>query len=401
VIDTEEVLERAYGYTDEIASFLMDIVAIPSLSGQEKDVVDRIKAEMKQCGFDEVSVDAFGNVIGRIGNGKTVIAMDAHIDVVDVGERDLWDFEPFSPFIKDGKLYGRGASDQKGGMASMVYGMKILKELGLIDDFTVYITGTVQEEDCDGLCWQYILKEGIIKPEVVVLTEPTGLKVYRGQRGRMEIKVTTKGVSAHGSAPERGDNAIYKMAPILLELKELNERLKHDDFLGKGTLTVSQIFFKSPSACSVADECSITIDRRLTAGETKESAIREIMELKASKEVDARVELYRYDKPTYTGLRYPTDKYFPTWSTPEGHKAVKSAITVYENLFDKKPVVDKWTFSTNGVAISGMFGIPCVGFGPGYEEQAHAPNEYTPVEHLPKAAAFYALFPYIYTKGGI
>jgi len=400
-VDPEEILKKAEGYTDEIASFLMDIVAIPSLSGQEEKVVKRIEAEMERSGFDEVRIDRFGNVIGKIGNGSTVIAMDAHIDVVDVGERASWDFEPFSPFIKDGRLYGRGTSDQKGGMAAMVYGMKILKELKLLDDFTVYITGSVQEEDCDGLCWQYILKEGIIKPEVVVLTEPTGLKIHRGHRGRMEIKVTTRGISAHGSAPERGDNAIYKMAPILLELQELNKHLKYDEFLGKGTLTVSQIFFKSPSACSVADECSITIDRRLTVGETKESAIQEITNLKACTDAKAEVELYKYDSPTYTGLRYPTEKYFPTWSTPKEHKAVKSTITTYKQLFNKEPVVDKWTFSTNGVAISGMFGIPCVGFGPGYEELAHAPNEYTPVGHLPKAAAFYALFPYIYMRGGI
>ncbi len=400
-MDSEKILKKAEEYTDEIASFLMDIVAIPSLSGQEEKVVKRIEAEMKRSGFDEVRIDGFGNVIGKIGNGSTAIAMDAHIDVVDIGERALWDFEPFSPFIKDGRLYGRGTSDQKGGMAAMVYGMKILKELKLLDDFTVYITGTVQEEDCDGLCWQYILKESIIKPEVVVLTEPTGLKIHRGHRGRMEIKVTTRGISAHGSAPERGDNAIYKMAPILLELQELNKRLKYDEFLGKGTLTVSQIFFKSPSACSVADECSITIDRRLTVGETKESAIQEITNLKACTDAKAEVELYKYDSPTHTGLRYPTEKYFPTWSTPKEHRAVKSAITTYKQLFNKEPAVDKWTFSTNGVAISGMFGIPCVGFGPGYEELAHAPNEYTPVEHLPKATAFYALFPYIYTKGGI
>ena len=122
----------------------------------------------------------------------------------------------------------------------------------------------MQEEDCDGLCWQHILEENTIDPEFVVLTEPTGLNVYRGHRGRMEIRVTVRGISAHGSAPERGDNAIYKMASILKELEKLNENLKYDEFLGKGTLAVSEIFYTSPSRCAVADGCSISVDRRLT-----------------------------------------------------------------------------------------------------------------------------------------
>ncbi len=266
----------------------------------------------------------------------------------------------------------------------------------LEDDYTLLITGTVQEEDCDGLCWQYIIEEHDIRPEFVVITEPTSLNIYRGHRGRMEIKVTTKGLSCHGSAPERGDNAIYKMAPIIVELKELNNQLMDNEFLGKGTLTVSEIFFSSPSRCAVADGCSISVDRRLTEGETYKYALEQISNLPSVKEAQAEVSMYDYAKPSYTGLVYETQCYFPTWVVEEEHIACKTLVDSYEGLFNKQPLVDKWTFSTNGVSIMGRYGIPCIGFGPGHEDQAHAPNEKTWKDELVKAAAMYVAIPVTY-----
>jgi putative selenium metabolism hydrolase len=260
------------------------------------------------------------------------------------------------------------------------------------------VVGSVQEEDCDGLCWQYIIKELGLKPEFVVSTEPTDGGIYRGQRGRMEIKVTVKGVSAHGSAPERGDNAIFKMGRILGELEELHGRLKTDEFLGKGSLTVSEVFYTSPSRCAVADGCTISIDRRLTAGEDKELALQQIRDLPAAKAAKAEVSMYSYDKPSYTGLVYPTDCYFPSWTIPQDHLATKSAVETYRSLFNEQPKVDKWTFSTNGVAITGLCGIPCIGFGPGKEAEAHAPNEKTWKADLVRCAAFYAALPLIYLE---
>lgn len=395
-VDFKAVLGKAQAYREDMARFLSDLVKLPSTSCHEKDVVLRIKAEMEKVGFDEVIIDGLGNILGRVGHGKHVIAMDAHIDTVDVGDRSAWNRDPFSGDIDDQLVYGRGTTDQTGGMVSMVYAGKIIKDLGLEDDYTLWVTGTVMEEDCDGLCWQYIIREGKLRPEFVVITEPTNLNIYRGHRGRMEIKVYVKGLSAHGSAPERGDNAIFKMAKILNELEELHGRLKNDDFLGKGSLTVSQIFSNSPSQCAVADECWISIDRRLTWGETKDSAIAEIQNLPSAKKFGAEVTMYRYEEAAYTGLVYPTDKYYPTWKIEESHPLVQNAVGVFENLFDKAPVVDKWTFSTNGVSIMGMEGIPCIGFGPGNEVQAHAPNETISKDHLVAAAAFYAALPKSY-----
>ncbi|MBU1917463.1 YgeY family selenium metabolism-linked hydrolase [bacterium] len=386
-----KILELAEKYENDVANFLVDIVKIPSLSGQEKDVVERISTEMKKVGFDEVWVDGLGSVVGRIGDGPFKLAFDAHIDTVDVGNRANWDFDPYDAHIKDGKVWGRGGADQKGGMASMVYAGKIIKELGLAKNCTIYMVGSVMEEDCDGLCWDYLIKEENLKPDLCVITEPTSLNIYRGHRGRMEIKVHTKGVSCHGSAPERGENAIYKMANTVLGIEKLNERITSDDFLGKGTVTVSEITSVSPSLCAVADGASIHLDRRLTWGETEESAVQEVKEV-AGIDKDATVEVPVYEGKGYTGKVYPMKKYYPTWKLPEENEFVQTAITSYKNVFNKDPKVDKWTFSTNGVAIMGINGVPCFGFGPGHEEQAHTPNEWTPVDHLVKATAFYAQF---------
>ncbi len=394
----DKVLELAKQYEPEMSKFLRDMIAIPSESCQEKKVILRIKEEMEKVGFDRVEIDPMGNIFGYIGHGKHVIAMDAHVDTVGVGNPDNWKCDPYAGDETKDMIFGRGASDQEGGMASMVYAGKIIKDLKLEDDYTLVIVGSVQEEDCDGLCWQYIINEDKLKPEFVVITEPTDGKIYRGQRGRMEIKVATKGVSCHGSAPERGDNAIYKMAGILNELKALHENLIDHDFLGKGSLTVSEIFHTSPSRCAVADSCWISIDRRLTVGETGEYAIQQIKNLPSVKAANAEVTMYQYERPSYTNLVYPTECYFPTWLIENEHPVCHAVVDAYKGLFKVEPKVDKWTFSTNGVSIMGRYGIPCIGFGPGHEDQAHAPNERTWKKELVDCAAVYAMIPLVYAR---
>ena len=397
-IDFQKVLEKSEDYQSQMSAFLRDMIAIPSESCEEEKVIQRIRQEMETVGFDRVEIDPMGNVLGYIGNGSHLIAMDAHIDTVGIGNRENWSHDPYTGYEDDKVIYGRGASDQEGGMAAMVYAGRVIKDLGLADDYTLLVTGTVQEEDCDGLCWQYIIEESKIRPEFVVSTEPTSLGVYRGQRGRMEIRVAVEGVSAHGSAPERGDNAIFKMAPILMDLQELHHRLKDDDFLGKGSLTVSEVFYTSPSRCAVADGCSISIDRRLTWGETWEGALEEIRRLPSVQQAGATVSMYSYERPSYTGLVYPTECYFPAWVLDENHAACKTLVDSFTSLFDEQPVVDKWTFSTNGVSIMGRYDIPCVGFGPGHEDQAHAPNEVTWKDELVRACAMYAVIPSVYVE---
>jgi putative selenium metabolism hydrolase len=388
---------------DALANFLKDIVSIPSLSSQEGDVVKFMAEAMKKLGYDEVKIDGMGNLLGRIGDGPRVIAFDGHCDTVDVGDLSLWDKrKPYPAVIDGGKVYGRGTSDQKGGVASSIYGVAMLKELGLVPkDLTIWVVASVQEEDCDGLCWQYIVKEGNLRPEVVVSTEPTSLQIYHGHRGRMELEIETKGVSCHGSAPERGVNAVYKMADIIKDVEKLNESLPPNPPLGKGTITISHIRSTSPSLCAVADSCTIHLDRRLGLGETEETVLAELKALPGFQKAGAEVRVLEYAVPSWTGLTYPTKKYYPTWHIPEEAPSVQSAVAGFKDTFGEDPVVSYWVFSTNGVSIAGMFGIPVIGFGPGHEKFAHFPNEEIDVEHLTRAAAFYAGFAIEYAKTAV
>jgi len=395
-IDRERLARLAQAYEPDMVRFLRDLIAIPAESGQEGPVIARIRQEMEKVGFDEVRIDGMGNILGRIGSGKTVIMMDSHTDTVGIGDPQEWAWDPYRGKLEDGCIYGRGACDQRGGMASLVYAGKLIKELDLSGDYTLYVVGSVQEEDCDGLPWLYILKEDGIRPDCVVITEPSKLGIYRGHRGRMEIEVHLRGRSCHASAPERGDNPIYKMSRLVEEVEKLNERLPVDPFLGKGSIAVTEIRSLSPSLCAVPGACSIHLDRRLTAGETKERAVAEVRALAGAE--DAEIEILSYDTPSYTGLRYPMEKYYPTWVLEESHPLAQSAIRAYASLWDRAPVVDKWTFSTNGVATMGLMGVPTIGFGPGEEELAHSVGERMPIRHLVEAAQFYAAFPLTYLE---
>ena len=436
-MDFDAIKAKAEGYRADMTKFLRDLIRIPGESADEEGHSRRIKEEMEKLGFNKAEIDPMGNVLGYMGTGKTLIAFDGHIDTVGIGEITNWKFDPYEGYEDDESIGGRGTSDQLGGIVSAVYGAKIMKDLGMLSDkYTVLVAGTVQEEDCDGLCWEYMIKESKIRPEFVVSTEPTDGGIYRGQRGRMEIRVDVKGVSCHGSAPERGDNAIHKMADILQDIRALNENDAADDkevkglvkmldekynpkwkeaqFLGRGTVTTSEIFFTSPSRCAVADSCAVSLDRRMTDGETWESCLDEIRNLPNVKKYgnDVKVSMYEYSRPSFTGLVYPIECYFPTWVIPEDHAVTAALEEAYKGLYGTtrigsketeemrkaRPLTDKWTFSTNGVSIMGRNGIPCIGFGPGAEAQAHAPNEKTWKDDLVVCAAMYAAIPSIYTK---
>ncbi len=391
----KEILQKTQQYSSLTSQYLSEMVKIPSLSGEEKEVMEKVSELLDRAGIKEHWTDGLGNVIAKVGNGSKILAIDAHIDTVDTGDTDQWDFDPFSGEIKEGYVHGRGTIDQEGGAASMITAARILQELNYSGGWTVYFTFTVMEEDCDGLCWLYLIEKENLKPDYCVITEPTNLNIYRGHRGRMEMDVYFKGLSAHASAPERGKNTIYSAARFATQLQNLNENLKTDDLLGKGTLAPTVFQTDSPSLCAIPDKASIHIDRRLTWGETKDSAVQEIQNLLGD---DARVEVPLYDKPSYNGTVFKQEKYFPTWKIEENHPLIQSGVANFETLFEKTPVVDKWTFSTNAVAVCGKYEIPCLGFGPGNEVMAHAPNEKTPVEHLDKAAAFYAMLPYTLDK---
>ncbi|GJM23628.1 MAG: peptidase [Phycisphaerae bacterium] len=400
MLDHSAINARAKHYEKPMVKFLRELIAIPSESAEEGKVIARIKKELVATkAYDSIRVDGMGNLHARVGKGKKLIAIDAHVDTVGVGKRSEWKHDPYKGKLTKTHVWGRGAGDQEGAVPAMVYAGKIIKDLGLkSDEWTLLLTFTTMEEDCDGLCWQYIIKEEGIKPDVVVVTDSTNCNILRGHRGRMEIGVWTDGRSCHGSMPEKGDNAIYKMARIVSEIEKLNKRLKKNKFLGNGTITVSYIDCETPSMCAVPGGAFIHLDRRLTVGDTKASAVKEVKEAIAKAGEKAKVKVLRYARPSHTGLVYETEKYFPTWCFDEDAKQVQSAIRTHNALFDKPPVVDRWTFSTNAVSIAGMYKIPCVGFGPAPEDVAHTVNDSVPIEHLVKCAAFYSAFPAHYCE---
>ncbi len=320
--------QLAQQYSDYTAENLSRLVRCKSLSLDEEQVQQELIRQMQKAGFDEVRMDPLGNVIGRIGQGSRILAFDAHMDTVDLGNPEDWDFDPLCGDVRDGFVHGRGTVDQKGGAAAFVTAGRILKELAFDRDLTVYFIGSVIEEDCDGLCWKFLVEEEGIRPDAVVVTEPTNLNIYRGHRGRMEMQVSFYGRSCHGSAPERGENAIYMASKAALEIEKLNEKLHDDDFLGKGTITISEFVSKSPSLCAVADYARIHLDRRLTWGETKESAVAEIQEL--IKGMKAKVEVLHYEEKSFTGLSYGMEKYYPTWKIPEEQEIIQTGIKVFD-----------------------------------------------------------------------
>lgn len=392
----DRIADAARRDTEYTADLLQRMIRIPSPSCQEGEVIALLRREMESLRPDEVFTDSIGNVVARFGSGPRVILYDSHVDTVGVGDPASWKDDPFAAVRRDGVIYGRGASDNKAGIACMVAGLKILTQLAERGDFTLYVVGIVQEEDCEGLALSALLEERKLTPECVVLGECTNLAINRGHRGRAELQVVTRGRSCHASAPERGDNALYKMTPVIEGIKWLAERLASDPFLGKGSIAVTKVECDTPSLNAVPDLCRIYIDRRVVPSDTRESIAREVDEI--ARFVKGDVSITNYSRVSYTGFIRNYSKFFPAWTVAEDSPAVARAAETYKRLFREQPQVGKWVFSTDGNYSMGIRRIPTIGFGPAEEKHAHASDDQVPVEHLWKSAAFYALFPFVYSS---
>lgn len=379
---------------ETIIQFLRDICAIPSMDSKIGPVGERIQQEMRKLGFDEVRFDKMGNTLGRIGNGKKVIVFDSHIDTVGVGDPAAWQWDPFRGKVEDGVLYARGACDEKGSTPGMVYAMALARDLGLLDGWTAYYFGNM-EEWCDGIAPNtFVEVDPGVRPDYVVIGEPTKMLVYRGHKGRVEIKVVAKGRSAHAASNHLGDNAIYKLLPLISGVRDLEPRLGDHPFLGHGKITVSDMQVKTPSINAVPDEATVFIDRRLTFGEDKNAAIEQIRALIPPEHRAAiTVEEMFYDDPSYTGFVFPVDKYFPAWAYDENHPLVQAAVKTRDLIGLPRAASGKWNFSTNGIYWAGKAGIPSIGFGPGDEVTAHTVNDSVPLDDVVKATEFYAALP--------
>jgi putative selenium metabolism hydrolase len=280
-------------------------------------------------------------------------------------------------------------------MASMVFGAALARDLGVLpDEVTLYVVGSVQEEECDGLALEHVLTKVLARPDVVLLGESTNGKVFRGNRGRIEVLVRTRGSSCHASAPGRGHNPIYDLAGIISDVEALNHRLGYDEFLGAGTVALTKIECETPSLNAVPGSATLYLDRRLTLGEDPDVALKEIAALASVQAVGGTVELLRYERDSFTGTTLVQDKQFPSWVTAESAAPVRAGLATVERALGRPaPATGHWVFSTNGVASMGKLGIPTIGFGPGDERYAHTVAEQCPVDDLVDAMAFYAAFP--------
>jgi len=380
-LEVKRLKQLARDNQKSLVNFLRDMVRIPSLSGQENKIALRVKEEMERAGFDEVFIDGIGNVIGRIGLGKVRILYDAHMDTVDIGDRKNWKYDPFGAEYKSGTIYGRGACDDKAGVASAVYGGKLMAALGLKGDYTLYVACSVEEESAGGKGIEYLIEENRLKPHFVVLAEPSSLNIIRGHKGRVGLKISMRGKSAHAGTPWKGINAIYRMAPLIQKIEKLNSRLPSAPPLGKGTITVTKIDCEKASLNAIPDNCTIYLDRRTNTKESEQSVKRELRTLMGK-----------------GGKLESLQKFFTAWELPREHPLVISCVETYKALFKRNPKIFLWPFCSNGSYTMGEKGIPTIVFGPGEERFAHSADEQMKVEQLVQAAMFYAMLPGIIAK---
>lgn len=376
----------------DVIAFAQSLVRIKSLSGQERVVIEFISQRMRELGYDEVTVDGFGNVLGRIGHGPRTIQFDAHVDTVAVADENQWAVPPFSGSIVDGNLYGRGAVDMKSAAAAAVYAGALAKQAGLTAGKTVYVSCTVLEEDCDGECLKHLYGELGLRPDYVVICEPSSNTISLGHKGKIQVALTAHGVSAHGSAPEKGVNAIYEMAEIIQRVErrnlELMARPATPGARGRGTLVMAQISSVAASLNAVPSSCEAYLDRRIVLGETEADIRAELDALVAGKR--ATWQVGTLERTTWTGRAIEYEPFHLAWRIEPEHELTRACNAAYAAYFGRPPsAYDYWDFSTNGVTPVSL-GIPTIGFGPGQHKQAHMVNEHCPVGEIVDACGFYA-----------
>jgi len=388
------VQAQAAALAERQARFLADLIAIRSYTGQEGPAVERTLQELRAIGCDEVWRDSAGNALGRIGHGQRVILYDAHLDTNEIGDETAWPHPPLQPVVENGALWGLGASDCKGGVAAIVYGAAILKTLHLTSDFTLWVMGATLEEDAEGFALRSLVERDGLCPDVVLLAEATDLSLRRGQWGRCEVRVRTAGKAVHASQPQLGESALLKMLPIVAALEAMNPALPEHPVFGRGTQTVTLI--EGPhTPNSVPGWCEVALDRRTVPGETAASVLAGIQAVVAPLGGVARIA----EQPvrTYTGLALDGPSFFPGWYLGDEQPLLHAGRETYRCLWGTAPEVGVWRFSTDGTYAAGQAGIPTLGFGPQEERYVHAVDDQVDLLKLQQAAAFYALFPLIYS----
>lgn len=378
---------------EKLIKLCQDIIKIQSYSGNEGNMVKCLEENMKDIGFDEVIVDKYGSIIGKIkGNlpGNKVL-FDAHIDTVPVENIEDWKHDPFGAEICEDKIYGRGTSDMKGSLAAMIIAAEYFaKDNNRNFPGEIYIAGVVHEECFEGVAARNISE--LIKPDYVVIGEASELNLKIGQRGRAEIVVETFGVPAHSANPEKGINAVYSISKIINKLQEI--KYEEDEFLGKGILELTDIKSSPyPGASVVPSYCKATYDRRLLVGENKEGVLEPIVKLieelkNESPNINYKVSYAKGTEKCHTGGIIEGERFFPAWCYKEDEMFVQKT---FKGLCDigLNPEITNYSFCTNGSHYAGEANIKTIGFGPSKENIAHTIDEYIEIEQLAGACEGY------------
>lgn len=378
---------------DAVIDLCKKLVAHRSYSGEEKDVADELKAYMQEQGFDEIRIDEYGNIIGKIVGKKpgNRILFDGHIDTVPVGQEANWTHKPFEPEIVDGRLYGRGTTDMKGAVAAFVSAANFFSK-DKNKDFPgeIYVSGVVHEECFEGVAARSI--SAYVQPDYVIIGEASNLNVKIGQRGRAEIVVETFGIPAHSANPEKGVNAVYKMCKVIEAIRTLTPT--EHPVLGKGILELTDIKSSPyPGASVVPEYCRATYDRRLLVGETKESVLAPIRERitaleKEDPQLKVKVSYAVGEEKCYTGNTISGERFFPGWLFDEKEDYIQDVAAQLKSM-GFHPEITQYNFCTNGSHYAGEAGIKTIGMGPSIESLAHTIDEYAEVDQLVKASMCY------------
>jgi len=374
---------------DELVEFCRQLIRTPSPSGSEEKIAKLIASKMRDLHYDSIEVDDFGSVIGTIegsSRGRTVI-FDGHMDTVDPGDPKNWHVDPYSAKVIGGSIYGRGACDMKGGLASIIFAGAIVKRSERLNGKLV-IACVVHEEPCEGFGIRKVI-EKIGEPDYIVLGEATNLDLAVGHRGRAEIEIETHGRTAHGSMPDRGVNAIHMMLPVIERIMENVPNLPSHRFLGKATASINRVSCSPDQSAVVPDRCRITVDRRTILGETKESLIAECKRYLKHAKAKGEVRIPATRLNCYTGKSERVELYFPAWVLNREEEVIRKARTALKSVLKRFPKLTKWQFSTDGNYTAGLRGIPTIGFGPGDERFAHTPNDHVPINDLVLATKCY------------
>lgn len=372
----EEAIRR------EVAKITQEMVRMSTVNDNEKTLAQWIKGKLDEYhipGSIDPIIGNRANVIGKMeGMGeRKALLLNGHLDTVPPGDLG-WTVDPFSGVLKDGKVFGRGTTDMKGGLAAMIVAMKMVKENGLKLKGDLIFAGTAGEETDSIGAHQFVDEGGLDGVGEIIIGEPSACCVNIAEKGALWIEVTTIGKLAHGAFPDQGINAIDHMHRLLAHIYQLDLDHGEHGILGKPTMNVATIH-GGDKTNTVPEKCVVTMDIRTIPGMEHENITGRIQSI--LEELSREIEDFQGE------LKITNDR--PPVSTREEDEFVQLALQVNRDLFGRASVPGGVNFYTDASVFLPHREIPCILYGPGDSAMAHQINEYVEVESLYEAVRFY------------